>query len=112
MHIKQEDKNGILKCFISGDVDINTAVQLKKTFDRILSQKKDRIVLNFKDVTYIDSSGLATLVEIFKQLRSYGGKLKLTNLSTKIKNLFEITKLDKLFDILSDDEEAERALAT
>ena len=48
----------------------------------------------------------ATLVEILKNLRSYGGKLKLTNLSAKVKGLFEITKLDKLFDIVPEEEDA------
>ena len=67
---------------------------------------KDKIVINFKDVSYIDSSGLATLVELLKGLRSYGGRLKLSNLSTKVKNLFEITKLEKLFDISLTEEEA------
>ncbi|MBU1895219.1 MAG: STAS domain-containing protein, partial [Candidatus Omnitrophica bacterium] len=55
---------------------------------------------------YIDSSGLATLVEILKSLNKQGGKLKLTNLSVKVKGLFEITKLTQLFDILDKEDEA------
>ena len=51
------------------------------------------------------------LVEMLKGLRSYGGKLKLSNLSTKVKNLFEITKLEKLFDIILEEEDAVKALS-
>jgi anti-sigma B factor antagonist len=64
------------------------------------------MVINFSKVTYVDSSGLATLVEILKLMRTYGGKMRLSNLSPKIKSLFEITKLEKLFDIVADEAQA------
>ena len=111
MHIKQQEKNGILVCYLDGEIDINTAPQIKKSFDKIIGTKKDKIILNLKNVSYVDSSGLATLVEVLKGLRSYGGKLKITNLSTKVKNLFEITKLDKLFEITAEEEEALNSLS-
>ncbi|MFH1593538.1 MAG: STAS domain-containing protein [Candidatus Omnitrophota bacterium] len=110
MQVRQEEKSGILVCYLNGEIDINTAPQLKKIFDRIVDAKKEKLIMNFKDVSYVDSSGLATLVEILKGLRSYGGKLKLSNLSTKVKNLFEITKLEKLFDITPEEEEAIKAM--
>jgi len=111
MHIKEEDKNGIAVCYISGEIDINTSPQMKKFFDKLVANKKEKIIINFKDISYVDSSGLATLVEVLKGLRSYGGKLKLSNLSTKVKNLFEITKLEKLFDIVMEEEEAVKRLS-
>ncbi|OGW75539.1 MAG: hypothetical protein A2Z72_00210 [Omnitrophica bacterium RBG_13_46_9] len=106
MHISQVEKNGILICYINGDIDINTAPQFKKVFDKLIHDKRSKLILNFKDVAYVDSSGLATLVEILKGLRVYGGRLKLSNLSTKVKNLFEITKLEKLFDITPEEGDA------
>lgn len=106
MQIKQVEKDGIVICYLTGEIDINTSPQAKKFLDKLIASKKEKIVLCFKDVSYVDSSGLATLVEILKGLRTYGGKLKLATLSTKVKNLFEITKLDKLFDIVADEEEA------
>lgn len=111
MQFKQEEKGGILVCYVNGEININTSPQVKKAFDKLIGAKKEKIVVNFKDVSYVDSSGLATLVEMLKGLRSYGGKLKLTNLSTKVKNLFEITKLEKLFDITSEEEEAVKGLS-
>lgn len=111
MQIKQEDKNGILVCYIIGEMDIDTSPQVKKAFDSFIRAKTEKIILNFKDVSYVDSSGLATLVEILKEMKSYGGKFKLTNLSTKVKNLFEITKLEKIFDIVPGEEEALKAFA-
>ncbi len=111
MQIIKENKNDILLLYVKGEIDINTSPQLKKDFDKIIAAKNGKIVMSFKDVSYIDSSGLATLVEMLKNLRSYGGKLKLANLSTKIKNLFEITKLEKLFDLTQEEEEAIKALS-
>ncbi|MDP8299663.1 MAG: STAS domain-containing protein [Candidatus Tantalella remota] len=106
MQINMEDMNGVTIVRMNGDIDINSAPDVKKSFDTTVSEKKDKVVINLKEVGYVDSSGLATLVEILKNLRSYGGKLKLTNLSAKVKGLFEITKLDKLFDIVPEEEDA------
>ena len=65
-----------------------------------------KIVVNLNGVSYVDSSGLATLVEMLKRTRTYGGKMRLSDLASKVKSLFEITKLEKLFEIYSTEEEA------
>ncbi len=106
MQVNIEDKNGVTVCSMVGDIDINTSPDVKKSFDQIIKDKKDKVVIDLKDVGYVDSSGLATLVEILKNLRAYGGKLKIADLSDKVRGLFEITKLDKLFDIVADEQEA------
>lgn len=106
MSFKTELKNGLTVCHIEGEIDINTSPGLKKSFDKLLSGKAPKIIINLSKVTYVDSSGLATLVEILKNMRAYGGKLKLSDMSSKIKSLFEITKLEKLFDIVATEADA------
>lgn len=106
MAVRIENKNNLVVCHVSGEVDINSSPDMKKAFDKLTSKKEPKIVVNFSKVTYVDSSGLATLVEILKNMRTYGGRMRLTNLSAKVKSLFEITKLDKLFEILADEAEA------
>ena len=106
MKICQEDKDGVLVVRVTGDIDINTSPDVKKTFDRTISGKPQKVIINLKEVNYVDSSGLATLVEILKNMRANGGKLKISNLSQKVKGLFEITRLDKLFDISGEEQEA------
>jgi len=106
MAVKIEMKNGLAVCYVDGEIDINTSPDVKKSFDKLISSKAPKIVVNLTKVTYVDSSGLATLVEILKNMRSYGGRLRLSNMSPKVKSLFEITKLEKLFEIIASEEEA------
>lgn len=106
MALRIDPKQGLTVCHIDGEIDINSSPALKKSFDKLLSSKTPKIVINLSKVTYVDSSGLATLVEILKNMRSYGGRMRLACMSAKIKNLFEITKLEKLFEIMTDEETA------
>jgi anti-sigma B factor antagonist len=106
MGLRSENRNGLIVCHVEGEIDINTAPDIKKAFDKIISKKEPKIIVNLSRVSYVDSSGLATLVEVLKNMRSYGGKMKLTNLSPKVKSLFEITKLEKLFEIMGDEKDA------
>jgi anti-sigma B factor antagonist len=106
MSVKIENRNGLSICRIEGEIDINSSPAVKKSFDKLIGAKAPRIIVNLSKVTYVDSSGLATLVDILKNMRSYGGRLRLTNLSSKVRSLFEITKLEKLFEIMADEAEA------
>ena len=76
---------------------------MNKQFDK---QNSKKIVVDLSRVSYIDSSGLATLVEMFKKTRTQGGSLGLSGMNDKVKSLFEITKLDKLFSIFKTQDEA------
>jgi len=106
MSVKIESKKGLAVCHVEGEIDINSSPGIKKAFDKLIAQKAPKIIINLSKVTYVDSSGLATLVEILKNMKSYGGRMRLTNMSSKIKSLFEITKLERLFEIMADEEEA------
>ncbi len=106
MNVKSDVKNGLTVCYIDGEIDINSSPEIKKAFDKFISKKTPKIVISLAKVSYIDSSGLATLVEILKNMRSYGGKMRLASMSSKINSLFEITKLNKLFEIMENEEEA------
>jgi anti-sigma B factor antagonist len=106
MQVSIEEKNGISVCYVKGDIDINSSPEIKKNFDPVIRGKKTKVLVSLKDVNYVDSSGLATLVEILKKLKGHGGKMKLSNLSAKVMGLFEITKLNKLFDIAADEADA------
>ena len=103
MEVKVSQVEEIAVFQVNGEINISTSPELKKHFEKLPAKK---VVVNLERVTYIDSSGLATLVEMLKKTRSQGGALGLAGMSEKVKSLFEITKLDKLFSISSGQEEA------
>ncbi|MBF0254765.1 MAG: STAS domain-containing protein [Candidatus Omnitrophica bacterium] len=103
MDVLFKDRDGIMMAEIQGEINISTSPQLKKDFEKVTAPK---VVINLAKVGYVDSSGLATLVEILKRARARGGTVCLTHLTDKVRSLFEITKLDKLFNIQADDQAA------
>ena len=106
MDIKQSEANDFVIVGINGEIDINSSPQLRKSFAEIVDSGKTKIIIDFEEVAYIDSSGLATLIEMMQRLKRNQGVMHLIRMSDKIKGLFEITKLDKLFKIYSTQEEA------
>ncbi len=82
---------------------------LRKTLRDLLEEKRTRIVLNLGDVDYIDSSGIGELVSGFTSVKNRGGELKLLNLTKKVHDLLQITKLYTVFDVHSDEQAAVRS---
>ena len=68
-----------------------------------LSKGNKKILLNLADVTYIDSSGIGELVSAYTAVSNQGGQLKLLNLTKKVHDLLQITKLYTVFDIHDDE---------
>jgi len=103
VEIKALNLDGIWVVEVHGEINLSTSQELKKSFEKLPIKK---IVVDLEQVSYIDSSGLATLVEMLKKVRGQGGSLGLAGMSDKVKSLFEITKLDKLFQIYPNQKDA------
>ncbi len=103
MEVRAFEKESVTVFLVSGEINISTSPELKKQFEK---QSSKTVVVDLEKVTYIDSSGLATLVEVLKKTKTQGGSLGLAGMSDKVKSLFEITKLDKLFQIFKTQDEA------
>jgi len=69
----------------------------------LIKEGNKKILLNLRDVDYIDSYGLGELVSAFTSARSQGGELKLLNLTKRVRALLQITKLSTVFDITDDE---------
>jgi anti-sigma B factor antagonist len=76
---------------------------LRDLVRNLASRGNKKILLNLRDVSYIDSSGLGELVSAFTNMRSLGGELKLLNLNERVHDLLQITKLYTIFDITDDE---------
>jgi anti-sigma B factor antagonist len=79
---------------------------LRKTIRDLLEAGQARILLNLGDVNYIDSSGIGELVSGFTAVRNRKGELKLLNLTKKVHDLLQLTKLFTVFDVYSDESTA------
>lgn len=103
MQVKTLNVDGVWVVEVDGEINLSTSQELKKSFEKLPMKK---VVVDLERVAYIDSSGLATLVEMLKKVRSQSGSLGLSGMSDKVRSLFEITKLDKLFQIYPGQKEA------
>jgi anti-sigma B factor antagonist len=87
---------------VSGEIDAYTAPKLREELLPLAEGENKVITVNLKDVTYMDSTGLGVFVGLFKQLNRNEGKLRLVELSERLKRLFELTGLSKIMNIAED----------
>lgn len=82
-----------------GKIDILTSAELRSMLNDLTKKNVMNIVVDLEQVTYIDSSGLATLLEGLKNLKEYDGRMKLINVPDRILKVLSLMKLDMIFDI-------------
>lgn len=104
--------DGVAVVDMSGRITLGEgSVVLRDTIRDLVGKGQKKILLNLGDVTYIDSSGIGELVSAFTAVRREGGELKLLNLTKKVHDLLQITKLYTVFDIKDDEAAAIKAFA-
>jgi anti-sigma B factor antagonist len=92
---------------ISGRITLGEGcAQLRELIRDQLTKANKRVLINLADVTYIDSSGIGELVSAYTTVSNQGGQLKLLNLTKKVHDLLQITKLYTVFDIHEDEAKA------
>ena len=79
---------------------------LREKVKSLLAAGQKKIVLNMQNVTYVDSSGLGTLVSLHTSAKTQGASMKLSHLGAKFKELLQVTKLVTVFDFYDSDEAA------
>ena len=99
--------DGVTIVDLSGRITLGEgSVVLRDTIRDLLSKGSKKLLLNLAEVTYIDSSGIGELVSAFTTVRNQGGELKLLNLTKKVHDLLQITKLYTVFDVKDDEASA------
>jgi anti-sigma B factor antagonist len=92
-----------------GEIDFSRSPDLRVELLALLNTKPRKLVLDLADVPYMDSSGVATLVEALTVQRKTGNKLVLCNLQPKVRGIFEIARLNMVFQIVENLEAAKTA---
>lgn len=94
----------------SGILDGTKAGQFRQEISNLVESNVDIVLIDFQDVTFMDSSGLGALVLALKTVRAAGGKLFVCSVNEQIKMLFELTSMDRVFEIFPTREDFENTV--
>jgi anti-sigma B factor antagonist len=89
------DESNVLP--LEGEIDLHVSPRISASLGAMIEQKPSRLVVDLSKVTYIDSSGLAVLIEGMQNVEAYGGKFLLAGIQDNVKPIFEIARLDQVF---------------
>ena len=106
MEMINEHINGVAVLRLSGRLDAYAAPAVKDFFGKINTDPLPYIIINFSNINFIDSTGLATLLIGMKRCRQQNGELVLCGLQSPVRTIFELTRLDKVFSMSGTQEEA------
>ena len=91
---------------LKGYLDAHTAPKLEEAFQNLLGNSRFNIVVNCRDLSYISSAGLGVFMAFIEDVRDNKGDIKLTNMSPKVYNVFDLLGFPLLYEILSDEQDA------
>jgi anti-sigma B factor antagonist len=107
LEVRQRDVEGVLILDLQGRLVVGPeASDLRRRFTQLIDQDAKRVILNLKQVDFIDSTGLGTLVIGHSTLEHAGGAMKLLNLSKRSAQLLILTKLSTVFQMYDDEQAA------
>jgi anti-sigma B factor antagonist len=91
---------------LKGFLDAHTAPTLENNFTQLINDNKYKIVVNFEELAYISSAGLGVFMAYIESIRDNRGDIKLTNMSDKVFNIFDLLGFPLLYEIYKNEEEA------
>lgn len=94
------ERDGAVVVTPNGDIDLSRSPELRVILRGVQAKKPDLVVIDLSGVTYMDSSGLATLVESMRAAKTGGGRLILADMTPRVRDIFEIAHLDQFFSIV------------
>jgi anti-anti-sigma factor len=102
--VREESGVGVIEA--SGEIDVYNSGEIRKLIDAYIARGIHNILLDMKGVDYLDSSTISVLLTERERLKERGGRLKLLGLQETPKKVFEIAKIDSIFEIYDDEGEA------
>ncbi|HTR99139.1 MAG TPA: STAS domain-containing protein [Bacteroidota bacterium] len=104
--IGQREAQNVSILDLKGYLDAHTAPKLEEAFQNLLRGQRYRIVVNCRDLSYISSAGLGVFMAFIEDVRNNKGDIKLTNMSPKVYNVFDLLGFPLLYEIFKDEQEA------
>ena len=107
LNVRTRKVDGVVIVDMSGRLTIGEPVLLLRETLRVqVNDGARQFVLNLGEVSYIDSSGLGQLISIWTSIRNKNGHMTILNPAKRVERLFEITRLNTVFEILQNEDEA------
>lgn len=106
LNVSAQTRDGAIIVAPTGDIDLTGSPTLRNELRKFAAQRPVRMVVDLSGVSYMDSSGVATLVEAMQMTRRSNTKLVLCGMQDRVKSIFEIARLDSVFTITPDLESA------
>ena len=104
IELRERDAVNVLE--LKGYLDAHTAPRLEEALQNLLGSSRYNIVVNCKDLSYISSAGLGVFMAFIEDVRNNRGDIKLTNMSPKVYNVFDLLGFPLLYEILKDEQDA------
>ena len=111
MEIEKSDENNFTTLKVSGEVDLHASPELRAELQKCVSEQTPVLLVDFSNVEYIDSSGLATFIEYLRDAAAYRGKIALFGMNQKVRTIFDLVRLNELFTITDSADAAAAAVA-
>ena len=103
-----KEKGDISIINLKGYLDAHTAPTLENNFTQLIGENKFKIVVNFEELAYISSAGLGVFMAYIENIRDNKGDIKLTNMTDKVFNIFDLLGFPLLYEIYKNEDEAIR----
>jgi anti-sigma B factor antagonist len=110
MQVREHVEDGLPIVALSGEIDLHHSPELRALLDAHAKAKRPALLLDFTEVQYIDSSGLATLIEYVQKTYKFQGKLALGGVGERLRTIFDLARLGEIFPIHASLTEARAAL--
>lgn len=110
MEIKVEKINNVAVIELKGRLDVTTSSALEKTFNDLLGENQNKILVECRQLEYISSAGLRVLLAAAKQFKKISGTIALSGLSQNVKQVFELSGFTSIFSIYATRDEALQTL--
>jgi anti-sigma B factor antagonist len=107
MKIGKRKKNDVLILDLKGKILIGEGIEdLREAINTAVKEKETKLLLNFADVPYLDSTGLGEVVRAYTSVKKEGGVVKIINLTNKVRDLLSVTKLITVFETFEEEDKA------
>lgn len=106
MKVSSKSINGIHALSLDGKFDTNNSSQVEMQLSQLIESNERRILINLEHLDYISSAGLRVLLAAAKRLRANEGQLRICGVKEMVKEIFEISGFDRIFDIYDTETDA------